>query len=351
MYTHEEIMNLFIIYGQCHKNISRTCRRFNEKYPNAQALTNRIFRRIHSNFIHCGSAQKRRISPKTVRTEDNIINVLTYFEAHPQSSISCAEEELDISWSTIQRILSEFKMHPYKFSKVQSLLPGDFPQRVAFCENILIHLQEDPQFLRKMIWTDESKFSRNGINNCKNKHFWATVNPNVTRETGFQDKFSFNVFALMMDNQMRYVIYDENLTSDRYIHILRTCVEPFLENLPLNMYQNRWFQLDGAPAHSTASVATELNRLFDDRWFRRNGPWNWPPRSPDLTPLDFYLWPTVKEVVYSTPINTRQELENRVVEALENINLDVLRTTCTTAVERRILKCLEVNGQHFEHLL
>jgi hypothetical protein len=28
----------------------------------------------------------------------------------------------------------------------------------------------------------------------------------------------------------------------------------------------------------------------------------WPPRSPDLTPLDFFLWGTLKERIYQTPV-------------------------------------------------
>ena len=35
-----------------------------------------------------------------------------------------------------------------------------------------------------------------------------------------------------------------------------------------------------------------------DRWIGRGGTINWPPRSPDLTPLDFCLWGLMKSEVY-----------------------------------------------------
>lgn len=124
-----------------------------------------------------------------------------------------------------------------------------------------------------------------------------------------------------------------------------------MDTIPLQEYQSCWYQLDGAPAHSTHLVSVELTRLFEDRWFELLGPWNWPPRSSDLTPCDFYLWPTVKEIVYPTPVNSREELEERVIQVLQNLDPAEIKTTTTNGVRSRIFKCLEVNGQHFEQLL
>jgi len=35
-------------------------------------------------------------------------------------------------------------------------------------------------------------------------------------------------------------------------------------------------------------VTTFLDETFPGRWVGRGGPTAWPPRSPDLTPLDFF---------------------------------------------------------------
>jgi len=37
-------------------------------------------------------------------------------------------------------------------------------------------------------------------------------------------------------------------------------------------------------------VRVYLNESFPNRWLGHIGPVAWPPRSPDLTPLDYYLW-------------------------------------------------------------
>lgn len=77
--------------------------------------------------------------------------MLAYFEANPQSSQRCAEHELGVSRGSIQVILKKHKMHDYKFAKVQALNPEDFMKIINFWEMVLIKLQEDPNFLSKVM--------------------------------------------------------------------------------------------------------------------------------------------------------------------------------------------------------
>lgn len=39
-------------------------------------------------------------------------------------------------------------------------------------------------------------------------------------------------------------------------------------------------------ASCSEKVSKDLFEIFEVRWFRRLGPWNWHARSPDLTRLD-----------------------------------------------------------------
>ena len=51
-----------------------------------------------------------------------------------------------------------------------------------------------------------------------------------------------------------------------------------------------YFQQDGAPPHYASEVREWLDNRFDCRWLGHRGPVEYPARSPDLTPLDFFLW-------------------------------------------------------------
>lgn len=97
-------------------------------------------------------------------------------------------------------------------------------------------------------------------------------------------------------------------------------------------------------------VYRTLNKIFPGRWIGRGGPISWSARSPDLTPLDYFLWGHIKEYVYKEEINTREELEGKIIEAIATITQEMITKT-TNSLLRRAQLCIECNGGHFEHLL
>ena len=68
---------------------------------------------------------------------------------------------------------------------------------------------------------------------------------------------------------------------------LRNDLPNYLEDVPLRQRQQMWFMHNGAPAHFRLSVRRYLNRRYGERLIGRGGPVPWPPRLPDLNPLDF----------------------------------------------------------------
>jgi hypothetical protein len=58
-----------------------------------------------------------------------------------------------------------------------------------------------------------------------------------------------------------------------------------------------------------------------------DGPTPWPPRSPDITPLDFFLWGYVKDKVFSTPVEYITNLKTRITDAFATITEDALENT------------------------
>jgi hypothetical protein len=82
--------------------------------------------------------------------------------------------------------------------------------------------------------------------------------------------------------------FESTVTAASYMRCLQTLLIPYLENLPLSILRDIFFQQDGAPAHFATSVRTMLDQNLPNRWIGRRGPIEWPARSPDLTPLDFF---------------------------------------------------------------
>ncbi|KAJ4427803.1 hypothetical protein ANN_25456, partial [Periplaneta americana] len=92
-------------------------------------------------------------------------------------------------------------------------------------------------------------------------------------------------------------------------------------NTPLINRQHIHFLHDDAPAHFSRTARRYLDRRFPDRWIGRGGPIAWPSRSPDLNPLDFYLWGHLKSLVYSSPMPDLESLRNRIVACSEDIRI------------------------------
>ena len=73
--------------------------------------------------------------------------------------------------------------------------------------------------------------------------------------------------------------------------------------------------------------------------------------SPDLNPLDFYLWGHLKQLVYAADIPNVETLHQRVIAACESIRhrLEVFERVRQSMI-RRVHACVAANGRHFEHL-
>jgi hypothetical protein len=76
-----------------------------------------------------------------------------------------------VSPYTVWRTLKEQGLHPYHIQLVQGLKPEDLLKRVRFCE-WLLEKNEEPQFIERLLTTDETTFTRDGIFNARNTHLW-----------------------------------------------------------------------------------------------------------------------------------------------------------------------------------
>ena len=75
-------------------------------------------------------------------------------------------------------------------------------------------------------------------------------------------------------------------------------------------------------------VTTFLDDTFPGRWVGRGGPTAWPPRSPDLIPLDFFFTcEFIKEVVYMRKFRDLADLRQRIIETVELITPHMLIST------------------------
>ncbi|VVC27620.1 Hypothetical protein CINCED_3A024456, partial [Cinara cedri] len=174
------------------------------------------------------------------------------------SSLRHVAREFGFSKTKVHKIFKKYKLHPYRADLVQHFGQGDNERRLKFIAWITTCTNNDPLFLNYILWTDESKFTNNGVLNKQNNRYRLNGNPHWAVDTNYQTTM--------------------------------------LEDVPLLLCQKLFFQQDGAPPHNAIIVRQQYNEMFGNRWMGTHGPVKWPPRSPDLTPLDFFLWGHLKTV-------------------------------------------------------
>jgi len=135
------------------------------------------------------------------------------------------------------------------------------------------------------------------------------------------------------------------------MYLLKNNLPDFLEEVPLLEENKIILQQDDAGPHNARIVTNFLNNEFPGRWMGRYGPIRWPARSPDLNPLDFFLWGYCKEKIYKTLSEDIEDLETRLRYAIWSIEEDVMENVQGNLLKRMRAWMVRMDGGHFEHLL
>ena len=110
------------------------------------------------------------------------------------------------------------------------------------------------------------------------------------------------------------------------------------------------FMQDGASPHTANKVLDYLNLTFPDKLISLKTEKIWPPHSPDLNPLDYYLWGYLKSVVYKNEPRTTEELKRYITREIRRITPDVLMAV----IENFLCRLQYVKGKRggwIEHIM
>lgn len=188
-----------------------------------------------------------------------------------------------------------------------------------------------------MVFFDEAHFHLDGVPNHQNFRIWASENPNFVVE---EPLHSARVTVLMGIDYYGIVgpfFFDGNVNGQRYLAMLRNQVLPALRQWP--NFDDIVLVQDGAPPHWARDVRAFLNETFPNRWIGRDSPFiRWPPRSPDLTPMDSFSWGHVKGRLYKgQKFPSLEILMRRIEEEAASITLEMARSTMRNFWDRLLI--------------
>ncbi|GFT50201.1 zinc finger BED domain-containing protein 5 [Trichonephila clavipes] len=114
--------------------------------------------------------------------------------------------------------------------------------------------------------------------------------------------------------------YRSQLNIEKELRVSISNIKPSFENLCSEL----WFQQVGATCHTARATIDLLKDTLGDRLISRFGTVNWPPRSCDLTPLEYFLWSYVKSLVYADKSQTLDHLEDSIRRVIADIRPKIL---------------------------
>lgn len=328
------------------KSIITVQRKFRDEFRK-DAPHKQTIHKWHAALMETGSVKDtERHRSRTTRTDEATQHVEKLFEEKPTTSIRHAAHELNISPSSIHRTLHEHGYHPYKLQVVQELMDEDLAARIEFARDELERINADAQHLPHLAFSDESHFHLDGTVNRHNCRYWARENPAWVTEQSLHSPRTTAWAAIWRGGIIGPFFVDENITSERYLTMLKEQFWPAV--VRHHLQHDMLFMQDGAPPHWGKQVRLWLDQRFPGRWMGRDSPnMPWPPRSPDLTPCDFFMWGFIKSKVYDTSVQDIEELKLRIQRAFSQITGE-MRVNVIAEYQGRLLKVLENNGSHIE---
>ena len=240
------------------------------------------------------------------------------------------------------------------------LLPNDLPCRLRY-SNWFNERCRNQNFLQSIIIGDEAGFALNGEVNSHNVREYAPKgNPPSLNFERTNSRAKLTIWAALCGNGVILgpYFFDGNVNGLAYLRMLNEFAFPqlavhFNNQFWEGLFQGLWWAQDGAPAHRLIEVRDCLNEVFgENRVIALQHNVDWPPRSPDLTPCDFFCGGILRVKCLQLIPRFAENIDVLLQRIIEEFN--ALRRQpemighVMRGIHRRTIRCVERNGGHVE---
>jgi len=354
-YSIEDKILMIQNYFENKKSVSAAIRKFcNEKkikkskdYPSYSTVN-----RLITKFLSTGSVANLKQSGRPLVGEDKVQQIKCIIDEANSSgkliSVRTLAVETAIPTSTVYKILTrELSLYPYKYSLVQTLSSAAITSRLLFCQEFIKKMENDVDYLERILFTDECNFYVNGFVNKQNVRFWGSEKPNLRIEKApFCQKVT-----VWCGISYRFVVgpffFDSGtVNGDGYRDMIESFLIPHLKShrrLTKTIYMQ-----DGATPHTAKKTRDLLEANFPSGVISRFTTFEWPSHSPDLNPCDYFLWGFMKDSIYGpNQVYNVTNLKENIEKCFKELPTYVIKSAITN-IHCRVTKCIDQNGKHFE---
>jgi hypothetical protein len=234
-----------------------------------------------------------------------------------------------------------------KRSKRQWLSDADKKLRVERGTQIINILKSKPEST-VILFSDESLFHVDESASSSSRYISSQLPQDVADSVRFikHAKYPGGVMVLGVvatDGQVAPPIFIDRgvrLDSATYINLLNKNIRPWATT---KFGSNYIFQQDGAPCHTATATQTYLTDNFASFWRKDI----WPPNSPDLSPLDYGIWPHMKRKVSAKRHQSVNALKSAIRKEWSRMDATFVRKVCSR-FRRRVQAVIDSDGGYIE---
>lgn len=251
-YTLQQRIEIIKIHYKNGEILAETVRKTRTFLGRREAPCRTAIQKLVEKFELLGQVSdvKNKTRARRSRTAENIAAVAESVEENPGLSIPRRSLELGIPQTSLHRILhKDLGLKAYKLQLTQELKPSDHQQRRVFADWVVEMHENDPEFHRKIILSDEAHFHLGGFVNKQNCRIWGSENPRVIvekplypqRVTVWCGLWSGGVIGpYFFENEAGATVTVNGL---RYREMINDFLWPELDGIDVD---NVYFQQDGA---------------------------------------------------------------------------------------------------------
>ena len=291
--------------------------------------------RIAKNFSNAEQSEESRFEPvkkkhareKLARTPETVKKAQKLISNDPGIPLRKLASKLSVSERTMRRIAEEDLRYTSYVIKVRQMLSEDAKmKRVARCNLLLCSLKNEAAG-RLKFFSDEKIFTVDAKVNRRNDRWLAHDSEDVPVVARTKFPASVHVLGVVSSDgdimPPHFFKKDENITKEVYVQVLSTVVKPWMETIASG--RSYVFQQDGAPAHTSHLVQNWLSDNVDMFWSKEF----WPPNSPDLNPLDYYVWSVVERASNKSRHPNEASLKAAITEAFQEMDKEQMKRACS----------------------
>lgn len=228
-------------------------------------------------------------SGRPLKIQPEAVKAPFIFMSNPKMKMSELAKKKSVDPSTISKAVKKAGGKSLRMIERPLLTQRHQEVREERCKRILANIKHNGN---RVIFSDEKTFTVDPVINKQNDRVisFGRTPPNMRSVSKTKHPASVMMLGIVAStgDKMRPIWFPTGyrLTEADYLKILKTKVLPWILKILKKSGKSKYvFQQDGAPAH-TCKLVQEWMKANMNFWEKTM----WPPKSPNLNPLDFRIW-------------------------------------------------------------